>query len=73
MAPQKSRYDAGDTSEHAASVTGSMVAVGNVHSGAANCSTDSEEEVHVVGSPGITPQSGDSKGDCLEEYKLSAG
>ena len=73
MVPHKSGYVAGDTGEHAAGVTGSIVAVGDVHSGAANCSTDSEEEVHVVGSPGITPQSGDFKGDCLEKYKLSAG
>ena len=73
MVPHKSGYDAGYAVEHAAGVTGSTVAVGDVHSGAANCSTDSKEEVHVVGSPGITPQSGDSKGDRLEEYKLSAG
>lgn len=67
MVPHKSGYDAG---EHAAGVTGSIAAVGDVHLGAANCSTDSKEEVHVIGSPGIAPQSGDSKGDCLEECKL---
>ena len=72
MVPHKSGYDTGDAGEHAAGVTGSIVAVGDVHSGAANCSTDSKEEVDVVGSPGITPQSGDSEGDHLEEYKLSA-
>ena len=70
MVPHKAGYDTG---EHAAGVTGSIVAVGDVHSGAANCSTDSKEEVHVVGSPGITAQSGDSERDRLEEYKLSAG
>lgn len=70
MVPHKSGYDAG---EHAAGVTGSIAAVGDVHLGAANCSTDSKEEVHVIGSPGITPQSGDSKGDCLEECKLFEG
>ena len=73
MVPLKSGYDAGDTGEHAAGVIGSMVAEGDVHSGAANCATGSKEEVHVVGSPGITPQSGDSKGDRLEECRLSEG
>ena len=73
MVPYNPGYDTGHAGEHAAGVTGFIVAVGNVHSGAANCSTESKEEVHVVGSLGITPQSGDSKGDRLEEYKLSAG
>ena len=73
MVPHKSGYDASDTGKHAAGVTGSIVTVGDVHSGAANCCTDSKEEVHVVGSLGITPQSGDSKGDCLEECKLYEG
>ena len=63
MVPHKSGYDTGDAGEHAAGGTGSIVAVSDVHSGAANCSTDSKEEVDVVGSPGITPQSGDSEGD----------
>ena len=40
----------------------SMLAVGDAPSGAANGSKDSKGEVHVVGSPSITPQSGNSEG-----------
>ena len=40
----------------------SMLAVCDAPSVAANGSKDSKGEVHLVGSPGITPQSGNSKG-----------
>ena len=66
MVLHKSGHDAGDAGEQ-----GSKVAVGRVHSGAANCCTDSKEEVYVIGSPGFTPQSGDSKGGGKRISKTS--
>ena len=52
----KAEYDAGDAGDVG-------VAVCDAPSVVANGSKDSKGEVHVVGSPGITPQSGNSKGE----------
>ena len=51
-----------------------MLAVCDAPPVVANGSKDSKGEVHVVGSPGITPQSGNSKGGIdalcwLNEHK----